>query len=362
MNRNIVAFTIIGIFVVVSGYANDNAADIEHHIVVKEEGRFSGWPANRGIWSWDNEILVGFVHGYYAKNPKGGHDIDREKESEDLLARSLDGGVTWAIEERIVTAPAAEQPSEPINFETPDIALNFRGDSWFVSMDRGKTWVGPYVLPDIGRPGLLARTDYLIEGPERVTAFLAAEKTGGSEGQALCMRTADGGLHWEMVGWISEEPPALYGYAIMPATVSLSDGNYLSIIRRGGVLDGKKQWWIEPYLSPDDGKSWYLLKEPRIDNAGNPATLTRLANGDLALAYGWRSFPYGIRARVSKDNGITWGEEIMLRDDGASWDLGYPRTVQRPDGRCVTVYYFDARDHKGRSIEATVWDPTISTE
>ena len=34
-----------------------------------------------------------------------------------------------------------------------------------------------------GRPGLLARTDYLVEGKHRLTAFVAAEKEGGDEGQ-----------------------------------------------------------------------------------------------------------------------------------------------------------------------------------
>ena len=333
------------------------AEDVEHRVVIKEDGRFAAWPANRGIWSWGNEILVGFVHGHYKENPTGGHDIDGDKPSDDLLARSLDGGETWSIEERVVRAPEAPTPEKPFDFTAPNVALNIRGGEWFISEDRGYTWTGPYPLVDVGRPGLLARTDYIIEGPQRVTAFLAAEKTNGGEGQALCLRTEDGGMSWSFVGWIGKEPPQSYGYAIMPATVSLGDDNYLTFIRRGGVFDGTKQWWIEPYVSPDDGVSWYLLKEPRINNAGNPATLTRLANGKLALAYGWRSAPYGIRARISDDNGVTWGRERILRSDGASWDIGYPRTVQRPDGKCVTVYYYHHPDQEERYIAATIWDP-----
>ena len=95
----------------------------------------------------------------------------------------------------------------------------------------------------------------------------------------------------------------------------------------------------------------------RIDNAGNPATLTRLKNGGLALAYGWRHAPYGIRARISTDDGQTWKEEIPLRSDGGSWDIGYPRTVQRSDGQCVTVYYFHQPGEELRCIAATIWDP-----
>jgi hypothetical protein len=347
----------LGLLTTLVPFAAAAEPGVKHVEVIKEEGRFSAWPANRGIWSWDNEILTGVVHGHYKKNPTGGHDIDSSRKSDDLLARSLDGGETWTIEERVVQAPETDQPEKPFDFTAPDVALNFRGGDWFISHDRGHNWVGPYALPDWERPGLLARTDYIVESPQRVTAFIAAEKTGGSEGQALCIRTTDGGQSWNAVGWIGGEPPAEYGYAIMPATVSLGEGNYLSFIRRGGVFDGEKQWWIEPYLSPDDGESWYLLKEPRIDNAGNPATLTRLASGNLALTYGWRKAPYGIRARISTDNGQTWGNERILRADGASWDIGYPRTVQRPDGKCVTVYYFHDEHQPERYIAATIWDP-----
>jgi hypothetical protein len=73
--------------------------------------------------------------------------------------------------------------------------------------------------------------------------------------------------------------------------------------------------------------------------------------------FGRRTPPYGIRARISTDQGQSWGPEIVLRQDGGSWDLGYSRSVQRPDGKIVSVYYFnDAPDHE-RFIAATIWNP-----
>jgi hypothetical protein len=41
--------------------AEDNLP-IRHVIVYKQPGRFCGWPANNGAWSWDNEILVCFTN------------------------------------------------------------------------------------------------------------------------------------------------------------------------------------------------------------------------------------------------------------------------------------------------------------
>ncbi len=354
-----------GWFIVLLGMSFATAAPpqvVKHVDVFKEDGRFGGWPANNGIWVWDNEILVGFTLGYHKKNPKGGHDIDPDRPSTVRQARSLDGGETWKIEDPAIRGGADQDLGggdldEPVDFSNPDVAVRLRNTNVYYSADRGGNWNGPYQLPKFGRPGLLARTDYLIEGPHRLTAFVAAQKQGGGEGQPLCIRTTDGGLTWHRVGWIGRQPPKGYGYAIMPATVAIPDDGYLSIIRRGGVFDGVKKWWIEPYLSPDAGKSWYLLVAPTIDNAGNPASMIRLSDGRLAMVYGWRHAPYGIRGRLSDDNGQSWGGEFVLRHDGASWDIGYPRTVQRADGKCVTVYYYHHADQPERYIAATIWEP-----
>ena len=70
---------------------------MKHVIVFKEEGRFGGWPANHGIWSWGNEILVGFEAGYLKPSERM-HAIDYSRPAEHVLARSLDGGETWTVE------------------------------------------------------------------------------------------------------------------------------------------------------------------------------------------------------------------------------------------------------------------------
>ena len=75
------------------------------------------------------------------------------------------------------------------------------------------------------------------------------------------------------------------------------------------------------------------------------------------MAYGYRLEPYGLRARISEDRGATWGAEIVLRDDGGSGDLGYAQTVQRRDGRLVTVYYYNVDQAQERFIAATIWEP-----
>jgi hypothetical protein len=65
---------------------------------------------------------------------------------------------------------------------------------------------------------------------------------------------------------------------------------------------------------------------------------------------------------LSKDDGKTWSGEIDLRSDGGAWDLGYTRTVQRTDGKMVTVYYFNDAPDRERYIGATIWDPNLVSE
>ncbi len=118
--------------------------------------------------------------------------------------------------------------------------------------------------------------------------------------------------------------------------------------------------WLELYTSKDDGKTWSALARPTAFTggmSGNPPSMLLLEDGRLCITYGFRGEPYGIRAVFSNDAGRTWGKEITLRSDGAAWDIGYTRSVQRPDGKIVTIYYFPEQQFTERVIAATIWDP-----
>jgi hypothetical protein len=115
---------------------------------------------------------------------------------------------------------------------------------------------------------------------------------------------------------------------------------------------------IELFRSEDNGTSWVYAGQPAPSAgifSGNAPAMVRLRDGRILLTYGFRSPPFGVRARISRDEGRTWSTEIRLREDAAAWDVGYPRTVQRPDGRIVTVYYFAEQPHRERTIVATIW-------
>ncbi len=340
-----------------------------HTVIYERPNEFAGWPANHGIWQWGNEILTGFDVGPYVFREKG-HAISKEHAPRQMLARSKDGGETWTIEEpKSLELPAGisyqgypagqgatwKELAKPIDFTRPDFAFTARmtgnpGVSrFYYSYDRGKTWEGPFRLPDFGHKGTAARTDYLVNGKHDLFLFTTLGKANGREGRVACTRTRDGGKTWTLEGLIGPEP-ADGEYAIMPASVRLGPSTLYVAVRQRG--------FIEAYRSTDDGKTWKAEGKIAAEiGAGNPPSLLKLRDGRLVVIYGYRRPPFGMRARVSADQGRTWGEEIVLRTDGGNTDLGYPRSVERADGRVVTAYYYNLDNRKVRFIGATIWKP-----
>ncbi len=319
-------------------------SSVQHVTVYGTAGRFAGWPANHGAWSWGNEILVGFSLGYHKDLGEERHNIDRDKPEAHLFARSLDGGVTWKIEhpsERggpIAAGKALHGIEDPqlrekewrdlpvgIRFDHPDFAMTVRmldnhaGPSrFYYSYDRGRNWEGPFRLPNVGTPGIAARTDYLVHSKNECTLFVTAAKSNGREGRPCCLRTVDGGKTWSFLSWIGEEPE---GYSIMPSTIAIDDHQWLTAIR---CRNGKKSW-IENYRTLDRGASWKQANVPVEDlGEGNPASMIRLADGRICITYGYRAAPFGMRARFSQDGGKSWGKEVHLRDDGEVATLDIP--------------------------------------
>jgi hypothetical protein len=345
--------------------------------VYYEEGRFAGWPANLGIWSWGDEILVGFVEADY-QDDGGFHTYDQST-ARDKFARSTDGGITWEIEdayEHGQTAwrynnrleEGAIEPAEltdPIDFAHSELALTFLRQTndigpshFYYSYDRGKQWRGPFELPNLDTPGIATRTDYIVEGPSELTAFFTVGKSNEQEGRVLAARTSDGGLTWERLSYIGPEPDR---FEIMPSSVRLSDSEILTIIRR---REASGQDLLSAYLTTDNGFTWERLIDPVSDtgNGGSPPALVKLDDGRLALAYTVRSNEGSrLGVKYSSDQGRTWSEEMVLRDDGATSDAGYPRMVQRPDGKLVVVYYWnnaiEQEDNPWRYIGATIFEP-----
>ena len=357
--------------------ARAESGPIEHHVVFQEDGRFGGWPANHGIWHWGDEITFGYVEADHME--RRGHTFDRDT-ARHMFARSLNGGATWSTRDgyacgirgwahnhRIDEDKAVEPADCPggVDFTQRGFCLAFTRDSnnvgpsnFYYSTNRAHTWHGPFRFPDLDTHGVAARTDYIIDGPHEMLVFLTSAKSDGGEGRVFCARTTDGGGSWERVAWIGEEPEV--GFAIMPSSVRLSDTEILTTMR---MREG--DWnYMAAYISEDNAATWTRLDNPVSDTGqgGSPPALVKLRDGRIAMAYAVRAEPARMCVRYSSDGGRSWTDERVLRDDdGSTRDMGYPRMVQRPDGKLVVVYYYNNAlldDHPPyRYIAATIFDP-----
>lgn len=76
---HVACFVLITILFSGSVSAAEPALIDQHVKVYFQPGRYGGWPANYGIWSWGDEILVGFELGYHKDLGPGRHAIDRDR-------------------------------------------------------------------------------------------------------------------------------------------------------------------------------------------------------------------------------------------------------------------------------------------
>jgi hypothetical protein len=222
------------------------------------------------------------------------------------------------------------------------------------SRDRGRTW---------------QREEQTVPGAYRLTGFPRAVTLAGGEilvplydiypeaqsqrDRNLLLRSGDGGATWRLVLMGSD---ALTGWGNEAALVETAPGTVLALVRQGRPGHLLRSW------SDDAGRTW---SQPlRTEIWGYPPHLLRLRDGRLLCTYGHRREPLGVQAVISADGGATWdvANRAVLRGDGQtrrrgdreSRDLGYPVSLQLPDGTIYTVYYLtlDGTTH----VAATRWE------
>jgi hypothetical protein len=351
-----------------------------HTIAAIEEGQFMGWPANNGVWVWDNEILVGFTKVEY--DDTEGHNIKADARRYSLLTRSTDGGRTWHYydpENYVGDGGGKTRLTEPIDFTNENFAMRIEGDTYhgndddegalFYSYDRGVSWKGPFYLGDIAEQKrfegylITPRTDYIVTGRNECLIMITSRVAGtGMSDKISVINTTDGGLTFNLFcPWVvSCSDPYR---AAMPSTVRVSENEYVLAARRRVIANGDS-CWIDCYKSDDGAKNWYFLSRVSGtgDHNGNPPALARLNDGRVCCVYGNRKTKQ-ILGKYSDDNGKTWGEEFIVRDDfytgekGDLKDLGYCRLIRNAYGELVAMYYWASKENKQQHIAVTIWKP-----
>ncbi|MSU37302.1 MAG: exo-alpha-sialidase [Pedosphaera sp.] len=263
---------------------------------------------------------------------------------------------------RLATEPRADRPATML------MGIRVRR-----SKDRGRTWSpGEWVSPAAGVEPLLPGYPAPLHQRSRVVQLRSGRLVlpcyvYPNPWRALLMASDDGGSTWYLAGEIAGPEDKLdvpksvlvdgiiaYNECCVQETPS---GKLVAFVRiHTGSTEATQADWpttsnpagrLVTADSADGGRTW---SSPRLHQLwGYPFSTLTLRSGRVLLTYGYRQEPFGVRARLL-DPGcamIDEAEELLVRDDGAMRDLGYPQGAVMNDGRVFLAYYFNNRAEGG---------------
>jgi len=225
----------------------------------------------------------------------------------------------------------------------------------------GTTWSKPTFIP-MPRPGVFVRPHgQMVRLLDGTLVFMARghqsdeiheEDSSADERVNFLYRSLDNGITWE-------EPTEIRSGWSETGFLPLTEDHWVAYVRHNHQPN-------QIAYSNDSGRTWprwepgSLISEAEppshldgLSNIGHwrmvngrpqkpsPGSVTRLSNGLILITYGYRAYPFGVRAIVSHNGGKDFdlGTEYILSDTAFSWDCGYPSTVCYDDGLVVTVAY-----------------------
>ncbi len=194
------------------------------------------------------------------------------------------------------------------------------------STDDGITWSERYATPfnSPHGPNRLSDGRLLYMGKELWTE---EQRCGAAVSE-------DDGQTWTVKGFVTpRDGDSIVQYHELHA-VEANGGRIVAQIRNENPNNANENLQT---ISTDGGETWSVPRT--IGVWGIPSFLSKLQDGRLLMTYGHRRAPLGVQARVSDDDGDTWSEPLVVYGDAKSGDLGYPSTVQLPDGSLITVWY-----------------------
>lgn len=373
------------------------APHVDHGLVYRNEREFCAWPFYCGLWiTGDGSILAGFkrVQTDYSEYASVDHGQMSRKKGHLVTIRSLDGGASWdpaslsEVWDMDTTRPeqlpggGAQGWADlaPIDFASPDTLVMGGGiptlfardaQSWTrVSTDGGRSWRAPILLPQFELASL-THFGSSHRATRRDGVHLLGLQTNSPDAlspRPLVYGTTDG-REWHFLSFITpERAPSPYYVLTSPFSPLPHFYPRILVLRDGRVLctlryqrDARSVIWTDVHQSLDGGRSWEFLS--RVNDWGAPGDLVEMSDGRIVCVYGYRIAPSGVRYRISEDGGRSWGSEWILRDDGASWDVGYPRVVEVAPNRLLATYYINlvedaVRVNGGvRHIARTLFEP-----
>lgn len=328
---------------------------MKNGIVYSENGIYAGWPANHGAWQWGDEFLVGFLRGKFKS--KSMHNI--AEPFEKMLARTIDGGMTWTTETPNLDFDALSVTDEAPEFSLSDSIIRVCGvydhggdysdarGAFYLSRDRGKEWSGPYLFNGIDMGERMLNTSRTRVVGNLVFLSICQENSWGTDA-TLCV--SHDGMRFNRIGTVADDDAR----AVMPAVAKVGD-RLIALLRRR--QSGRRDGWIDAFVSDDGGVTWRFQSfvGPTGWHNGNPPALVVMDDGRLLAAFGNRD-QGSILGAWSTDRGHTWSSFTIRASESERVDIGYPQLFKRDDGSAVCVYYWTSDDRPHQHIASTLID------
>ncbi len=257
----------------------------------------------------------------------------------------------------------------PITAHRPDLGTISAvvGQCIQFSDDLGKTWSPPHIIDMEGNPKNFVSREPIIELEDGTLLMSVYTGFADQSDNAYIIRSWDKGKNWEDASLIATDEKGkksvFQGVSFNEtAILNLGNGQIMALLRADSDYHTNDSYMaiggigqLFQAFSYNAGFSWTNPKPTGI--FGQPAHLLRLNDGNILCTYGYRKQPYSIKAVISHDNGVSWSTEetITLKEGCDFWDMGYPVSCQRNDGKIITVYYW-VDEERTRFIESVIWE------
>lgn len=269
---------------------------------------------NCAVGKAKNGDLLALGGGWSGRGPVGNPQKPpglRTRTLRPVICRSANGGRTWREEGEIPGPPPTE-------------------------MGRDNEYI-PFGQIQIGADGSLGAAVYLVKGSRREARFLQSRDDGKTWNDQIMLNPSGNET----------------------ALLHCGGGRWIAASREFNL--GANDMRLEQFVSTDDARSW---RRVRALTLGRQITghLLRLRDGRTLLTYGNRCWGnYGVEARVSHDEGKTWGTSFRLAHAPLP-DCGYPSCVQLPGGDVVTAYYTQTTEGFHYEMRVVRWSPDAAPE
>jgi sialidase-1 len=318
----------------------------------------------------DGELLVAFRRAPDRRIYGDGVLTHTDADSQLMLVRSRDNGETWSRTPDLLFAHPFGGSQDPCMVQLHDrsilcasygwapvgkefaknltnvVNLNgfvFMGGYLLRSTDGGHHWQEPIIPPalpfatvrnHLGQLAPVANRGAMCESKDGRLFWAVAngDISNTDKTSVYLMISTDSGSTWNYSCPIATDEKVAFNETSVYETPK---GDLVAFLRSENFND---HTCIA--RSTDGGKSFGPWRDAGFQ--GHPHYALRFPDNRVLLVYGYRHAPFGVRARVldAECNNLG-GEEIIIRSDGGSGDLGYPWATLLSKNRALVVYYMN---------------------